>query len=345
MCLFEVALKVTSLLEFIRHYFAIFWRGMAMGAADVVPGVSGGTVAFITGIYSRLIYAIGSFRPSLLFAFIRNGKSLGWKQAVLILWKEIDGFFLSFLFFGIITSIVLLASVIKTGLEEKPIWVWSFFFGLIVSSIVILFTSLLSQANDLNPEARSGAAATLVSLVIGALFAWWLTGLPPAAWSSNPGPLVIALCASVAMCAMILPGISGSFILLLLGVYQPVLEAVTSRDLPLLLAFAIGGVFGLLSFVQLLKYLLKQYQSLVIAMMLGFLVGSLNKVWPWKETLSYNVNRHGDLVPLWQVNVSPFEYANATAAHPEFYLATMFGILGLMIGMLLAYAGRRMPQE
>ena len=333
--------KVAFRPDLLKQYFGVYWRGMAMGAADVVPGVSGGTIALISGIYSRLIFAIGAFRPALVKRFFVNTTQQGVLAALRIAWQEIDGSFLTTLFAGILTSIILLARIVSAGLSEHPIWIWSFFFGLIISSAVFLAAHLASEKNKPTDASQPSLALLFFALLSSALFAWWLTHLPPIHGASEPSFGFVVLCASIAMCAMILPGISGSFILLLLGVYQPVLEAVNSGNVELLFAFVLGAAMGLLSFVQLLKYLLARYQALLMTVMLGFLLGSASKVWPWKETLSYNVNRHGELIPAWQVNVSPLDYSAITAASPELMQSFLFMFSGLLIGVVIGVVGRR----
>jgi putative membrane protein len=324
-----------------KQFASIYWRGMTMGAADVIPGVSGGTIALISGIYSRLVFALGSIRPSLFKRFFHLWKQQGPGKAVAETWQAVDGSFLLALLAGIFSSIVLLAEVISTGLNERPVWIWSLFFGLILSSIVYLVLHLFSDYRS-ESENRFHWSLLFAFIVAGSVIAWWLTHIPPSEWAANEISLwAVFFSASIAMCAMILPGISGSFILLLLGMYQPVLQGVVDGDGQLIMAFACGGIIGLLLFVQLLKWLLEHYYAAVMALMVGFLCGSLNKVWPWKETLSFRVSRSGDLMPSWQVNVWPSDYFSATAGYSDIQGALFFGVLGLLMGSVLVVAGRR----
>jgi putative membrane protein len=192
-----------------RDYFVIGLKGMAMGAADVVPGVSGGTIAFISGIYEELLIAISNVNLSLL----KTLKTSGVKAA----WKQLNGSFLAALFLGIFVSIVSLAKVIKHLLESQPILLWSFFFGLVLASIIYI----AKQITDWNFKA-------FLVLIIGAVIAYFITTLNPLI-SGNSSSLFVFIAGAIAICAMILPGISGSFILVLLGAYKSVLEAVNGR--------------------------------------------------------------------------------------------------------------------
>lgn len=239
----------------------IFFRGMAMGAADVVPGVSGGTLALITGIYEELIDTLGGITPRLLGVWRREGFVAFWQQANLT--------FLFTLLAGIFTSIAVLARLITWLLATHPIPVWAFFSGLILASIFMVLAPLQKRG-----------LVQVVAFVIGILIAI-LIALAPG-MQGGAGALVFFLSGMLAICAMILPGISGSFILLLLGMYQPVLEAVKSVQIPLLLAFLSGCAIGLLSFVHILKWTLHHYHDTVMALLAGFMAGSLVKLWPWR---------------------------------------------------------------
>ena len=271
-----------------RDYFVIGLKGMAMGAADVVPGVSGGTIAFISGIYEELLIAISNVNLSLL----KTLKTSGVKAA----WKQLNGSFLAALFLGIFVSIVSLAKVIKHLLESQPILLWSFFFGLVLASIIYI----AKQITDWNFEA-------FLILIIGAVLAYFITTLNPLV-SENSSSLFVFLAGAIAICAMILPGISGSFILVLLGAYKPVLNAVNNRDVTSIIIFMVGAVVGLLSFSKILKWLFANYKNYTLAVLTGFIIGSLNKIWPWKETISWRTNSKGIEVPFNQISKSPFSF-------------------------------------
>lgn len=269
-------------------YIIISLKGMAMGAADVVPGVSGGTIAFISGIYEELLTSISSVN----FANLKLLKKEGVKAA----WKAVNGNFLIALLTGIFISILSLAKLISWLLENKPILVWSFFFGLVLASILYI-----------GKQITRWGVLTVVFLLVGAITAYYITTLEPLV-SENSSPLFIFLAGSIAICAMILPGISGSFILVLLGAYKPVLDAIHDKDLKMISIFGAGAVVGLLSFSKILKWLFAHYQNLTLAVLTGFILGSLNKIWPWKEALTWRINSHGVSVPFNEQSVSPFTF-------------------------------------
>ncbi len=280
----------------------IFFRGMAMGAADVVPGVSGGTLALITGIYEELIDTLGGFTPRLLGVWRREGFAAFWQQANLT--------FLLTLLAGIFTSIALLARLITWLLENHPVPVWAFFSGLILASIFLVLAPLQKRGLV---QGLALLAGTVIAVMIG---------LAPGL-SGGGSALVFFLSGMLAICAMILPGISGSFILLLLGMYQPVLEAVKSLQLPLLLAFMSGCAIGLLSFVHILKWTLHRYHDTVMALLAGFMAGSLVKLWPW---------RVADASGLQDQWFSPAGYAATTgeSAQTLFAIATALTAIALV---------------
>ena len=266
------------------QYTVVALKGMAMGAADVVPGVSGGTIAFISGIYEELITSINQINPGILKVW----RQQGFKAA----WKELNGNFLLALFTGIAISIISLARLISWLLENEPILVWSFFFGLVSASIIFI-------ARDIT----RWTLATVLVFLLGAVLAYFITGLPPS--ESNNGLPFLFLSGALAVCAMILPGISGAFILVLLGSYKNVLDAVHQRDFVILATVAAGAIFGLLSFARLLKWMFRHYKNLTLALLTGFVLGSLNKIWPWKKVLESKVIG-GKTVVLREINISPF---------------------------------------
>ena len=295
----------------LQDYFVIGLKGMAMGAADVVPGVSGGTIAFISGIYEELLSTISNVNLSLL----KTLKTSGIKAA----WKQLNGSFLVALFLGIFVSIVSLAKVIKHLLESQPILLWSFFFGLVLASIIYI----AKQITDWNFKA-------FLVLIIGAVLAYFITTLNPLV-SENSSSLFVFLAGAIAICAMILPGISGSFILVLLGAYKTVLEAINNRDFKTILVFMAGAIVGLLAFSRVLKWLFKNHKNLTLAVLTGFIIGSLNKIWPWKETLTWRINSRGVEVPFNQQSISPFSFDE----DPQLIMAIVFAVLGfvLILGM------------
>ena len=245
-------------------YPVVVIKGACMGAADVVPGVSGGTIALLMGIYQRLIDAIHSVLPAL--PLLLRGR-------LRLFWRSIDGTFLALLFGGILLSVLSIAKLMTWLLETHPVQVWSLFFGLILASSFFVLKGVGKlRIQHLLAMVAGIAAAAAISLLSPAETpdAWWF----------------IFLSGAIAICAMILPGISGSFILLLLGKYEFIMQAVTTMNVPVLMLFAAGAVVGLLSFSQLLSWLLKQYYATTLSLLSGFMLGSLVKVWPWKEALS-----------------------------------------------------------
>ena len=295
----------------IKDYLVIGLKGMAMGAADVVPGVSGGTIAFISGIYEELLGSISNVNLGLF----KTLKQDGFKAA----WTQLNGNFLASLFIGIFVSIVSLAKAIKYLLENEPVLLWSFFFGLVLASIIYI----AKQITKWN-------VISFVVLILGAFLAYYITTLNPLV-SENSSPIFMFIAGAIAICAMILPGISGSFILVLLGAYKPVLNALNNKDFKTILIFMAGAVVGLLTFSRVLKWLFKHYKNLTLAALTGFIIGSLNKIWPWKETLTWRTNSHGVEVPFNQQSVSPFSFDGDAQLTFAIILALVgFGLILLM---------------
>ena len=285
----------------------LFLKGLAMGAADVVPGVSGGTIAFITGIYTELLDSIRSVNLNAVKTLFRDGPAAAW--------RAINGTFLLVLGSGILIALVSLAKLIHFLLMNYPVWVWSFFFGLIIASCWHIGKQI--------PRWR---LPEVLLLLLGAVVAGWISMASPT--QTEATPLVVFLAGSVAICAMILPGISGGFILLLMGLYAPILGAVKSFDLSIIGLFGCGAVLGLMAFSRLLSWLLHHYRSQTFALLSGFMVGSLVKVWPWKETLQTRINSHGEEIPFIQSNILPHMTA-------ETGLACLLALAGiaLVLGM------------
>ncbi len=249
-----------------KETLLIFLRGLAMGAADVVPGVSGGTIAFITGIYPRLLNAIRAFDGHFAKLLLKGR----FREAM----ARIPWSFLLPLVAGIGCSIFSLAKLVIYLLHQHAISVWSFFFGLILASIALLLLDVRAR------KIRSRAFWPM--LAFGALCAWWLSG-GNSNTLANPGLLLYFAAAFVAICAMILPGISGAFILVLLGMYPHVMRAVADFNLPVLVVFALGCVCGLLCFARVLSWLFNNVPIGTLAFLIGLMAGSLRAVWPWKD--------------------------------------------------------------
>jgi putative membrane protein len=291
------------------HYLIISLKGVAMGAADVVPGVSGGTIAFISGIYEELLTSISAFN----FSTLKLLKQKGFKAA----WNAVNGSFLVALLAGIFISIVSLAKVISWLLDNSPILVWSFFFGLVLASIIFV-AKQISKWNFI----------TVLLGVLGAILAFYITTLQPLI-SENSSPIFLFLAGALAICAMILPGISGAFILVLLGAYKPVLDAVHTKDFKLIAILATGAIIGLLSFSKILKWLFNNYKNFTLAVLTGFILGSLNKIWPWKQVLESTVIE-GKVVILKEISVLPGTFEGNTQFIPALGLA-LLGFLTIFI--------------
>ncbi len=259
-------------------------KGCAMGMADVVPGVSGGTIAFISGIYEELIGSIKSFDLTALkmLARFRFAK----------FWQRINGGFLLPVLTGIAVAVFSLARLMTYLLAHHPIAIWSFFFGLIVAS-ALLVARQIGRWN----------APTVTALLAGIAAAWWITVATPA--ETPETWWFILLSGAIAICAMILPGISGAFILLLLGKYQFIMQAVSELNIPVLAIFLAGAAAGIIAFSHLLAWLLGRWHDTTVAVLMGFMIGSLNKVWPWKEVLETYTDSRGKLQPLVETNILP----------------------------------------
>jgi len=280
-----------------------------MGAADVVPGVSGGTIAFISGIYEELITSINSINFS-KFKVLR-------KEGFKSFWKAINGNFLLALFSGIFISVFSLAKMISWLLVNQPILLWSFFFGLVFASIFFI-ARVIEKWN----------LGTISAFVLGAVIAYYITTLPP---SENTESLpFLFLSGALAVCAMILPGISGAFILVLLGSYKTILDAVHEQELYTVAAVAMGAVFGLLSFARLLKWMFENYKNSTLALLTGFILGSLNKIWPWKKVLETKIFGK-KVIPVSEVNISPFQYEGDN----QLLYAVLLALLGFCVIFIL----------
>jgi putative membrane protein len=291
-----------------------FLKGMAMGAADVIPGVSGGTIAFITGIYQRLLIALSSIGPALWPLFRTEGFAA--------VWRRMDGAFLLALFSGVLTSIVLLASLISHLLATYPHLLWGFFFGLILGSAIFI----LRVAGTISP-------VHWVVLLASAVIAWLITDLTPV--SIEPNVLNLFVGGVVAISAMILPGLSGSFLLLMFGLYPPIMDAIKTFDFEILGVFAAGCVVGLLLFSRVLSYLMARYYTMLMVALTGLMLGALNKVWPWKETVSYRTNSHGEETPLVQINVGPAEFAEVSGLDPQILAVLLLSLAGVVLIVVL----------
>ena len=301
-----------------------YFKGLAMGAADVVPGVSGGTIAFITGILDKLLDSVRAINPSLIKVIREEGGKAAWER--------INGTFLVCLFGGILTSIFSLAKLISYLLVHHPIPVWSFFFGLILVSV----WHMLRQV-------KGFSAGRIALFALGALVAWGITVLTPTEIPATY--LNVFLGGAIAICAMILPGISGSFILLLLGLYPAVLAAAKGLQLDILACFAAGAICGILSFSHLLSMLLRKFHDATLFFLTGLMLGTLGKIWPWKETLSWRTNSHGEQVPLAQQNLSPWGFEQLSGESSQLGLAIVCALVGIALVLIIEKLGEGKPSH
>jgi putative membrane protein len=297
-----------------KDYLGLTARGFAMGSADVVPGVSGGTMAFILGIYEELINSIRDIlNPEAIKLILR----FKFKEVLSVLpWK-----FLLAIGIGILLAILSLARFLEWMLENHPALLWSFFFGLVIASI---FT--------VSKRVKQWGGTTVVGTIIGAIAAYYVVGLVPL--ETPNAPWFLFLSGALAICAMILPGISGAFILVLLGKYQYVLSAVNDRDIITLLIVAVGAAVGLVTFAQILGWFFKRYHDMTVAVLIGLMIGSLRKIWPWKETVEFILDQ-GEQIPIRQINVLP------PAWNDQFLFALVLAIVGFTAVFVLDYVASK----
>lgn len=296
-----------------KNALMLYIKGMAMGAVDVVPGFSGGTVALIVGIYDKLLQSFASI-PVAFMHFIRGRI----KDA----WSSCNASFLLVLILGILTSIFTLARAISYLMEAHPVLLWAFFFGLVLVSVYLV-----------GREVAVWTLGRLALFVLGLALALWVTMAAPMQLVATPMTLFFA--GAIAISAMILPGISGSFILVLLGLYPVVLGAVKNLDFATLAIFSAGCLLGLMSFSRVLSWLLQHARDITLAFLTGVMLGSLSKVWPWKQTLTWQTNSSGESFPLLQENLLPAGYARIVGEDPQLAVAILLALaaIGLVLGL------------
>jgi len=275
-----------------------------MGAANVIPGVSGGTMALILGIYEELINAIRSIN----LKFVRLITILNIKEAL----SSVSWPFLLPVGLGVLLATFSLAEILSWLLDRYPVIVWSFFFGLIVSSVITVSRVI-----------KQWRISAIVAIVVGTIIAYGLFGVIPV--STPNAPWFIFVSGFIAICAMILPGISGAYILVLLGKYHYILEALNNKDFFTLFIIGAGALVGLISFAQILGWLLKRYYDLTMAILIGLMLGSLRKIWPWKETVTTFINSHGKEIPSLQSNIIPSSFTS------EVVCALLFMLIGILV--------------
>jgi putative membrane protein len=303
-------------------YLIITFKGLAMGAADVVPGVSGGTIAFISGIYEELITSINNVNLNLFKTLKKDGIKAAWTQ--------LNGNFLLALMIGIAISILSLAKVIKSLLNTEPVLLWAFFFGLVIASILFIG----KQIENWNWK-------SILGFTLGAIVAYYITTLPGGDQSISSSWFIF-LAGALAICAMILPGISGAFILVLLGAYEPVLAAINNKDFKTIAIFAVGAIIGLLSFSKILKWLFSNYKNLTLAILTGFILGSLNKIWPWKIITGTRIDSHGEEVNVYGKSILPNTFETVNNLDPKLLFAIVLMVVGfLTIFIMEKFATRK----
>jgi len=290
-----------------ENLLSVFLKGAAMGTANVIPGVSGGTIAFITGIYERLIYALKSFNTTAI-GFLLKGKFKNFVQYT-------DLGFLSTLGAGVAVSILSLAKLFDYLFATYPVLLWAFFFGLILASVYYV-----------GKQVTKWSATAIVALIIGTIIAVGISLLNPA--QENSSFWYVFLCGIVAICSMILPGLSGSFILIIMGNYRLILRAIGKFNFSVLLPLGLGCVVGVVAFSNLLSYVFKRFPDVTIALLTGFILGSLNILWPWKEAAETFIKPNGEETILKYAKVLP----NSLDAHNIMAIALVFlGIASIFI--------------
>ena len=296
---------------------------MAMGAADIVPGVSGGSIALIAGIYQELLDSINAFNINNLLLL----KSFRIKE----FYARVNGNFLLSLVVGILTSIFALSRVITYLMEEHPIPLWSFFSGLILISAFLILK-----------EIKKWNLGVVVAIAAGTAFAWWVTNLPP---TTTPDDYWFTFVAgAIAICAMILPGISGSFILLILGQYERILQAVLDKDIITLALFASGCLVGILSFSRVVSYLLRKFHTATIGLLSGFMLGSVNELWPWKLVTSWRTSSSGEQKPFLTENILPQEYLLQVGEAPQIGWAVGAFFFGIGLVIFIEWLASKLQQ-
>ena len=312
----------------LREYAGLTLRGMAMGASDIVPGVSGGTMAFILGIYEELIDSIRMVGQP---AFVKTAVRFRIKDVFQMLNWE----FLLAVATGIMLAILTLAQGLEWVLENQPVYIWSFFFGLVLASVYTV-----------SKRIQDWVVPLIVAVVVGAVGAFLLVGAVPAQTPSTWWFFMLS--GALAICAMILPGVSGAFILVLLGKYQEVLAAVNDRDIVTIIYVGIGAVIGLVTFAQILGVLFKKYHNMTVAVLIGLMIGSLRKVWPWKEDVAWLqdasgelIRRHGELIVTVQKNILP----PMDTSQDFVSLAIAIGLMVLGFGAILLLDRVAMKKE
>lgn len=310
----------------ISKYLMTGLKGLCMGAADVIPGVSGGTIAFMTGIYEELLGSIKSIDATAI--------RLLFKGKIVQMWKHINGNFLLAVVTGILASVFSLARLMQYLLQAHPAPTWAFFFGLIVASIIHIIRDIYANAS-----CKWGMTALILSGIILGVVICMLspTQTPDSYW-------FILLSGAIAICAMILPGISGSFILLVIGKYEFIMNAVSDFNIPVLAVFAVGAALGIIAFSHFLTWLLKHFREGTLAVLAGFIIGSLIKVWPWSvDNTAYNAEgifKWGSYTPL-----LPGKYEIVTGNPAHVWEAAVFAVVGFALVIAIEALAKKLKNS
>lgn len=295
-----------------------------MGVADIVPGVSGGTIAFITGIYDELLHAIKSIDVE-AFRLLSQKKFRTF-------WKKISGNFLCVMLLGTLTSFVLLARLVMYLLLHYPVIVLSFFFGLILISVPLVLR-----------EIRKWNIMAVLAIALGICMTYGFSLLSPI--ESTNALWFVFLSGMLAVCAMFLPGISGALVLVLLGKYQYLAKALLEFNISAILVFLLGCVVGLVGISRILSWILDNYHTTTVALLAGFMLGSLNKVWPWREAFEFVTNSKGEQVPVFDKSILPWEYFATTGKNPLIFQAILMMALGVFIVVLIEKIASRLKTK
>lgn len=281
-----------------------------MGIADAVPGVSGGTIAFITGIYEELLHSLNEIDRD-AFRLLTQFKLAEW-------WKKINGNFLLTVLAGVITSLLVLVNIIFNLIVYYPILISSFFFGVIFASVALVLK-----------EIKTWGHKPIIAFMASAVAGYFLTILSPI---DTPGTYwFVFICGALAVCSMILPGISGAFILVLLGKYQFMINSLVEFNMSIIFVFATGGLLGLLGVARIITWILDHYHHVTVAVVAGFILGSLNKVWPWRKGLEYATTHMGEQIAVFDKSILPWNFLSETGRDPQLFQAILVMALGVCI--------------
>lgn len=308
----------------LEDYILLYLKGVCMGVADIVPGVSGGTIAFITGIYDELLHAIKSIDVE-AFRLLTQKKFRTF-------WKKINGNFLCVMLLGILTSFVLLARLVMYLLLHHPVIVLSFFFGLILISVPLVLR-----------EIRKWDFTAVLAIALGISMTYGFSLLSPI--ESTNALWFVFFSGMLAVCAMFLPGISGALVLVLLGKYQYLAKALLEFNISAILVFLLGCVVGLVGISRILSWILDNYHTTTVALLAGFMLGSLNKVWPWREAFEFVTNSKGEQVPVFDKSILPWEYFATTGKNPLIFQAILMMALGVFIVVLIEKIASRLKTK